>query len=120
MNNGVGLGYQTNTNSVFYTVEQEVFQAIETYGNLAVCMTATNNRIDIPEITLYPNPVEQMLQLTGLDIPGKQTYSITNTAGQEVLKGTISPENRLIQFDNLTPGVYVFSCNGLPISFVKE
>ena len=38
MNNGVGVGYQTNNYSIFYTIEQEVFAAIENYGNIASCI----------------------------------------------------------------------------------
>lgn len=37
--NGVGIGYQTNGFSAFYTVEQAVFNAIETHGNLQSCQS---------------------------------------------------------------------------------
>jgi CubicO group peptidase (beta-lactamase class C family) len=38
INNGVGIGYQNNDVSAFYTLEQELFDAIENYGNIGSCM----------------------------------------------------------------------------------
>ncbi len=35
--NGVGIGYQTNSHSAFYTIEQEIFDAIESFGTLNSC-----------------------------------------------------------------------------------
>ena len=43
MNNGVGKGYQTNNSSGFYTVEQEVFEAIENFGELEKCAETTGS-----------------------------------------------------------------------------
>jgi hypothetical protein len=59
MNNGVGIGYQTNNNSAYYTIEQEVFAAIENHGNIMDCQL-TSGLHPIKEVfnMIYPNPTE--------------------------------------------------------------
>ena len=38
MNNGIGIGYQSDDRSAYYTIEQEIFEAIEKYGKIGNCV----------------------------------------------------------------------------------
>jgi len=63
VNNGVGIGYQSNTNSVFYTIEQQVFNAIENYGNLSNCLLAGLDEEDQGNLIVYPNPTNGLVSI---------------------------------------------------------
>jgi CubicO group peptidase (beta-lactamase class C family) len=64
MNNGVGIGYQTNNNSAFYTIEQEVFAAIENHGNIMNCQLSSGlNPIQEAFNIIYPNPTDGLVKI---------------------------------------------------------
>jgi CubicO group peptidase (beta-lactamase class C family) len=64
MNNGVGIGYQTNNNSAFYTIEQEVYAAIENHANIVDCqLTSGLNPIKEVFNIIQPNPTEGLVKI---------------------------------------------------------
>jgi CubicO group peptidase (beta-lactamase class C family) len=64
MNNGVGIGYQTNNNSAFYTLEQEVFAAIENHGNIINCQLSSGfNPIQEASKIIHPNPTDGFVKI---------------------------------------------------------
>lgn len=64
MNNGVGEGYQTNNYSTFYTVEQEVFNAIENFGNINSCSETLHYTETADETTMiYPYPTNGIVKI---------------------------------------------------------
>ena len=119
MNNGVGVGYQTNNNSVFYTIEQEVFNAIEEYGNLSVC--ATNSIHDFIENNwqIYPNPAKDQLNILGLS--GKScSYTISTVDGKMVQQGVLNAEETQLNTQSLPLGNFILEIGGRAVHFQKN
>ncbi|MBM3917772.1 MAG: T9SS type A sorting domain-containing protein [Sphingomonadales bacterium] len=64
MNNGVGINYQSNSNSVFYTIEQQVFAAIENHGDISSCQSNVGvNPIQKGFNMIYPNPTNGLVNV---------------------------------------------------------
>jgi CubicO group peptidase (beta-lactamase class C family) len=102
MNNGIGIGYQTNNNSVFYTIEQEIFAAIENYGNIISCSQTVGFEQIQEDLTLiYPNPTNGLVHI-----------EIQNQTIQRIkvydLQGQLIKETSESQFDlsNYPNGMY--------------
>jgi CubicO group peptidase (beta-lactamase class C family) len=102
MNNGVGINYQTNNNSIFYAIEQEVFAAIENHGNIISCSQSVGfNEMQIALPNVYPNPTN-----------GQVHIEIQNQTIQNIkvfdLQGQLIKETAESQFDlsNFSDGTY--------------
>jgi CubicO group peptidase (beta-lactamase class C family) len=118
MNNGVGTGYQSNANSVFYTIEQDVFEAIENFGELEVCLTAGNpNLIPIP-VLVFPNPSKTLLRIEGLSSSSAQNYRIFSSSGKLEKQGEIDLNDSAIDIQALSSGAYFLEIIGQRISFI--
>jgi CubicO group peptidase (beta-lactamase class C family) len=101
--NGVGVGYQTNSNSSFYTIEQDVFKAIENYGNILSCTQTVGLNESLREVSwVYPNPTNGLFQV---DIPNQYLLSIKvyNSLGQ-LIKET---SEKQINLANHPSGAYI-------------
>ena len=102
MNNGIGIGYQTNNNSIFYTIEQEIFAAIENYGNIISCSQTVGFEQIQEDLTLiYPNPTNG---LVNIEIQNQTIQSINVYD----LQGRLIKETTECQFDlsNFSNGTY--------------
>ena len=102
MNNGIGIGYQTNNNSIFYTIEQEIFAAIENYGNIISCLQNVGFEQIQEDLTLiYPNPTNG---LVNIEIQNQTIQSIKVYG----LQGQLIKETAESQFDlsNYPNGMY--------------
>jgi len=102
MNNGVGINYQTNNNSIFYTIEQEVFAAIENHVDISSCQsTAGVNTIQEGFNMIYPNPTNG---LVNVEI---QNHTIENIRLYD-FQGRLIKEISESQFDlsNYSNGTY--------------
>jgi hypothetical protein len=102
MNNGIGIGYQTNNNSIFYTIEQEIFAAIENYGNIISCSQTVGFEQIQEDLTLiYPNPTNG---LVNIEIQNQTIQSIKVYD----LQGQLIKETAETQFDlsNYSNGTY--------------
>jgi len=119
MNNGVGIGYQTNNQSVFYTVEQEVFSAIENYGNIPGCLTASNDKIELNHILLYPNPSSDYIEIDGISIEQVVSIAIHDAQGKIIKNLTLQPDDVRINIADLNSGMYYFEILGNRYSFTK-
>ncbi|NRA12145.1 MAG: T9SS type A sorting domain-containing protein [Crocinitomicaceae bacterium] len=70
------------------------------------------------EITAYPNPAVNSIEISGLT--QQQNYSIYTMQGDELLKGSVSP-NEKIDVSELTNGIYFLKIgNGGTLKFIKE
>lgn len=70
------------------------------------------------KITLFPNPTNDFIQVSGLD--NKEAYSIYNILGAEVKNGTIDNQQE-IDIKNFTNGLYFLKFeNGNTIKFNKK
>ena len=106
MTNGNGSGYSTNTLSSFYTVENDVFSAIENEIDSSQCSSVG---YIIPEfegnaLSVFPNPVNDFIALKG-NIP-PSSFSILNTKGITLKSGILSGHEKLIDVRQLSPGIY--------------
>lgn len=101
MTNGVGNGFRSNNNSVFYTIEQEIFAAIENYGNINSCSLITGfeqNKEDLT--TIFPNPTHG---LVNIEIQNQTIKSIKIfTLQGHLLKETTECELDLSTYPNGT------------------
>ncbi len=120
MNNGVGIGYQTNNNSIFYTVEQQVFDAIENHGNIGVCQTADLHQYDEALSTIYPNPSTDFIELPNNNAPLIHHISIYTLEGRLVKLIEMEPNNSLIDIQDLGAGMYILDYGGKRYSFIKQ
>lgn len=101
INNGVGIGYQTNNNSIFYSIEQEIFAAIENYGNIISCtQTAGFEQIQEGFTLIYPNPTNGLvtIEIQNQTIQGIQVYDLQG----ELIKETAESQFDLSNFPNGT------------------
>ena len=87
----------------------------------AVYSLNTNEKVDIADVVMYPNPVRSFLTVELKD-QRMQTYTITNLMGQKVAHGQLT--NTTINVDSLESGVYVieFSSDKKSLSrkFIKQ
>ncbi|NRB60327.1 MAG: serine hydrolase [Winogradskyella sp.] len=119
MNNGIGAGYQTNNNSVFYTVEQDVFNAIENLGNIANCsQTMSLNEMQSPGFNIYPNPCSKLVFINH----SKTTplhVNIYNSAGVLIKAVILESQDNQINIEDLEQGLYFISINNQISKLIK-
>ncbi|NRA12146.1 MAG: T9SS type A sorting domain-containing protein [Crocinitomicaceae bacterium] len=76
---------------------------------------------DIPEkmdLILFPNTAVNSIEISGLT--KQQNYNIYTMQGDELLKGSVSP-NEKISVAELTNGIYFLKINnGVSLKFIKE
>lgn len=60
-------------------------------------------------ISVFPNPVKDIINLKIADLTNNSTFEIINSNGKVVLQGNMSPESNLITInsENLVSGIYV-------------
>ena len=69
-------------------------------------------------VKIYPNPVQDYLNISGLT--NSQNYSIINAAGQKVMNGTVSKDEK-IDAQKLSSGLYFLLLeSGNKIKFIKK
>jgi len=118
--NGVGIGYNSNSYSAFYTVEQEIFSAIENYGNIQSCsinineVTANSNGF-----TIFPNPGNNNIQLDINSFEGSQLLKVFGIDGRIVFEKQLDCNENSIKISNLCNGVYFFKINDKVVRFLK-
>ncbi len=73
-------------------------------------------------ITIYPNPVTDALQISGINGYQIWSYSISNLLGQEVMKGDLM--SNVISVSNFQKGMYILTLRYqdkiIPFKFIKE
>jgi CubicO group peptidase (beta-lactamase class C family) len=102
INNGVGIGYQTGNNSGFYTIEEEVFEAIENHSNLAGCsQTSVQQQSDDTIVQIYQNPSTGKVHI---ELPNQSPLSVSVFD----IKGALIKETVDVQIDvsAFAKGVY--------------
>ncbi len=118
--NGVGDGYQTNDYSGFYTVEQEIFNAIENYGNLSSCSPLNiNSELNLSNAFIYPNPANDKIHVNLNNFSNATVIKIYDIEGKVVIEDeNISLENT-IDISQLISGLYMIQIEGQIAYFVK-
>jgi CubicO group peptidase (beta-lactamase class C family) len=121
INNGVGIGYQTNSNSIFYTVEQEVFSAIENYGSISNCLqTVALNESNTPMQNVYPNPASDFIYLSE-NLIQRDTKIFIRSIDGKLLKSTLMNKgDGKIDVQALQSGMYMLEADDKYFKFIKE
>ncbi len=82
----------------------------------------TTNIFNRNIVSLYPNPVKEKFSISGIENLNGNSYTITDTSGRIINKGTISDNsNNSFEVSNLKTGIYFFTTNnGFCQKFIKE
>ena len=119
INNGVGAGYQTNSNSAFYTIEQEIFHAVEAYGNLSACAASVAVQSPVAnEHFYYPNPVVGHLQILGIQANTGHTVQIRSIEGKLLKNIYLEKGAATVDVQDLPSGAYLLVAEGKTYRFV--
>ncbi len=68
--------------------------------------TGITNGTIIPNISVYPNPVNNVIQINGNTQLIGMNYTMTDISGRQVLSGQLRNENNTIGLEQLSPGIY--------------
>ncbi len=121
INNGVGIGYQTNSNSIFYTVEQEVFNAIENFGNISNCLqTVALNESNNLMQNVYPNPALDFLFLSENLTQTDHKIIIRSIDGKLIKSTFVNKGAGKIDVQELQSGMYMLELDDKFYKFIKE
>lgn len=119
--NGVGVGYQSNNYSAFYTVEQDMFNAIENYGNLQSCITLNidSESIDCNQFSIYPNPGSNIISLNDKNFNNPASLKVYTMNGKVVMETNITSPQSTLDVSHLKSGIYSLQIDTQIIRFVK-
>lgn len=116
--NGCGNGYTVGNGSAFYTLEKDVFDAIEQHSDLAYCATSevlehTKNL----QLSIFPVPCDQTLHI---ELPqySSEKIEIINQMGQDVTFTFCNSNSCSIYTGNLPCGIYILRLDERFIKFV--
>jgi CubicO group peptidase (beta-lactamase class C family) len=112
MTNGSGTDYTIGGGSAFYTVEKDIFDAIEASGaaNLCGCLAVEENPEE--QINLFPNPVNDILQIrVNQDLIGK-SFSIYDLSGKMMLCEKLINSIQGLDISPLHNGIYFLQIEG--------
>jgi hypothetical protein len=107
MTNGCGAGYHIGSSSAYYTVEKQVFDAIETYGNVNSCIT-----IDVygPEqkgdVIFFPNPASDVLFLSSQRHFNDSPLFIYSSTGRVLQTFILNGTSAQLDISRLSSGLY--------------
>jgi CubicO group peptidase (beta-lactamase class C family) len=102
--NGCGTGYQLSPSTAFYTVEKQIFEALDPYANAMSCVGLNINEVTSSGLKLSPNPTTGMLKITGISQPLR--IDIRSIHGQSLQSFFIN-EDTTIDLEGYSPGVYL-------------
>lgn len=118
--NGSGTGYVTGSQSAFYTVEQDVFDAVENYVSSQNCQTTTKApQVPQSDLKCFPNPVSDKLFIenTGNEV---LYYTISDLMGRPLQKGALNSQTSILNVTQLSGGIYFLrTSNGHLLKIMK-
>ncbi len=80
-------------------------------------MTVIQEPIKDKQISCYPNPVEEILTVSGIL---NEHYTIVNLSGEEIQSGLINELNYCINLQNLSSGLYMLRIGNRQVKILKE
>ncbi|MDW8394066.1 MAG: serine hydrolase [Chitinophagales bacterium] len=113
MTNGCGTGYQTSTQTAFYTVEKAVFDAINPYADALNCLTGAPHAVaSTNDIRIFPNPFSSLVQITPAPTHAPCRLTLKNAQGKVVYEHMVSTKKAWFDFSFLPNGFYVLQLQG--------
>jgi hypothetical protein len=82
--------------------------------------TSVNENVKNSEITLYPNPVSNMLHIEIVNSKTDETITITDLPGKISLTQPVINNKQTIDISNLQNGVYLIRTNGSTKKIIKQ
>ncbi len=117
--NGVGNGYQLSKYSAYYTVEQQIFGAIENYGNVGNCIVSHIDDADHTRLMAYPNPVDDEITILGTPLDGQMTLKLTSADGRVVRDLRASTPFQKFNLEDIPDGIYYLNTGQECLKVVK-
>jgi CubicO group peptidase (beta-lactamase class C family) len=104
MTNGCGAGYQLSSSTAFYTVEKQVFEALDPYANALSCESLNTQESTAIGLKFWPNPTNGMVNISGVNQPIK--IEIRSMLGQ-ILQTISIDKDYSIDLNPYSPGIYL-------------
>lgn len=104
--------YTNTASNVQFNYE---YQILENNSTVTYDSTLNTNEIQKSEIKLFPNPVKDILNISGLK--PAQNFEIYSEEGRLLKKGTMTNS---IKISELTKGNYILKINNKSFKFIKE
>jgi CubicO group peptidase (beta-lactamase class C family) len=121
MTNGVGTGYQLNDFSVYYTIEQEIFNAIENHVNIEDCSQSIGvDQFEAENIPIYPNPSSDVLNIPECLSKNGCKIEIFSVSGKKLKTIYQNSKDTQIEIQELKTGIYILRIDGLSYKFIKQ
>lgn len=132
VNNSGGISTFSFSNLSKLTFVNETMSVLNQSGGLLNSYSLTNVRLlsfgDVmasglteqvskPEISVYPNPAANVINIRGVESGTVTIYSIV---GAKVMETVLADGANKIDVSALNPGVYVIFINGKSVKFAKE
>jgi len=96
----------SSTDNGTWGMNTPAFFCIDNFITLNSEVGLSNNKINTPEIMIYPNPVSHLLNIKHQNITGVSRIQIFNVRGQLMLQQEITDSDACISVNNLLKGVY--------------
>ncbi len=120
MTNGVGVGTKTNNYSAYYTVEQEIFHAVETYGHVDSCKQLLGSpEMLLAPTSLHPQPAADFLYLPEECTREGCVIQIFSSAGTLAKNVPVRSGATVIAVQDLPGGFYVLRVKNKYYRFIK-
>lgn len=120
--NGTGAGYSTNSTSAYYTVEQDIFGAIESFGNIQSCslINELTHHEQENRLHAFPNPGTGMIrvQCEGAEAAGLLLELFT-PEGRKLLEQHAAGNGFDLEASSLAVGVYLLRVKHAVAFFIK-
>ncbi len=121
MTNGVGTGFQSNSQSSYYTIEQDVFNAIEQYTDIDSC----NENLDSKEYTkqgvlIYPNPSGDFITIKNENLEAFNSIKLYALTGKLIKEVKVEDQLTMINVQDVKPGTYILNIDDSVHKIVKE
>ena len=94
-----------------------IAKQIDTLTKICGNMTVIQEPIKEKQISCYPNPVEEILNVSGIL---NEPYSIVNLSGVEIESGLINELNYSINLQNLPSGLYMLRIGNRQVKILKK
>ena len=119
------IDYGAPEGYVYYKVEIPLSTPCETTYSAIKSNVATNNpnviiQPEVSKLTVYPNPTNGELQVTGYELQVGNDYRIFNVMGQMVMNGKLADETATINVGSLPNGIYYLRIGNAVTKIVKN
>jgi CubicO group peptidase (beta-lactamase class C family) len=121
LTNGVGAGYTTGSNSAFYTIEKDIFDAVENNIQGQNCLNITANEILLPPTT---KPISYVFESRVIHIRNENAEAsnkiwIFNSMGQLIGVEDIGPGDVEVSLKEYPCGFYIARFNDETIKIIR-